>query len=127
MSWLLHAPPSVRGHQSGHRGQHTKSVVILWKARIVLGRSQETVGRGELENFSMGSGVLPKGQHSWNISVTKEARVDPKVVLESSMECPSRGIFFCPKKNVKTNKHTSKRYFKLSYWLQNRQSPLKGS
>ena len=36
-----------------------------------------------------GSGVLPKGQHSWNISATKEARVDPKVVLESSMECPS--------------------------------------
>ena len=32
-----------------------------------------------------GSGVLPKGQHSWNISVTKEARVDPKVVLESSL------------------------------------------
>ena len=22
--------------------------------------------------------MLPKGQHSWNISVTKEARVDPK-------------------------------------------------
>ena len=46
-----------------------------------------------------GSGVLRKGQHSWNISVTKEARVDPKVVLESSMECPSRGIFFSVKKN----------------------------
>ena len=29
--------------------------------------------------------MLPKGQHSWNISVTKEARVDPKVVLESSL------------------------------------------
>ena len=29
-----------------------------------------------------GSGVLRKGQHSQNISVTKEARVDPKVVLE---------------------------------------------
>ena len=43
-----------------------------------------------------GSGVLRKGQHSWNISVTKEARSDPKVVLESSMECPFRGIFFCP-------------------------------
>ena len=42
-----------------------------------------------------GSGVLPNGQHSWNISVTKEARVDPKVVLESLMKCPSRGIFFC--------------------------------
>ena len=25
--------------------------------------------------------MLPKGQHSWNIFVTKEARVDPKVVL----------------------------------------------
>ena len=42
------------------------------------------------------SGVLRKGQHSWNISVTKEARVDPKVVLELLMECPSRGIFFHP-------------------------------
>ena len=43
-----------------------------------------------------GSGVLRKGQRSWNIFLTKEARADPKVVLESSMECPSRGIFFCP-------------------------------
>ena len=42
----------------------------------------------------MGSGGLWKGQHTWNISVTKEARADPKVVLESSTECPSRGIFF---------------------------------
>ena len=25
-----------------------------------------------------------------------EARVNSNVVLESSMECPSRGIFFCP-------------------------------
>ena len=41
-----------------------------------------------------GSGVLPKGQHSWNISVTKKARVDPKVVLESSMECPFWESFF---------------------------------
>ena len=73
------------------------------------------------------SGVLLKGQHSWNISVTKEARVDPRVVLESSMECPSRESIFACKKIVKTNKHTSKLYFKLSYWLQNRQSPLKGS
>ena len=39
----------------------------------------------EHKNFEFerrGSGVLQKGQHSWNISVTKEARVDPKVVLE---------------------------------------------
>ena len=42
------------------------------------------------------SGVLWKGQHSWNISATKQARMDPKVVLESLMECPFRGIFFCP-------------------------------
>ena len=41
---------------------------------------------------------MRKGQHSWNISVTKQARMDPKVVLELSMECPFRGIFFCPKK-----------------------------
>ena len=43
-----------------------------------------------------GSGAFPKGQHSWNISVTKEARVDPKVVLESSVECSSRGTLICP-------------------------------
>ena len=54
------------------------------------------------KNNVRGSGVLRKGQHSWNISVTKEARVDPKVVLESSAECPFRGIFFfAPKKSVK--------------------------
>ena len=52
-----------------------------------------------------GSGVLRKGQHSWNISVTKEARVDPKVVLESSTECPSRGIFFLSIK--KSSKQTN--------------------
>ena len=47
-----------------------------------------------LSNFLIrGSGVLPKGQHSWNISVMKEARVDPKIVLELSMKCPSLGIF----------------------------------
>ena len=53
-----------------------------------------------------GSGVLPKGQHLWNISVTKEARMDPKVVLDSSAECLFRGIIFClQKKSLKqTNK-----------------------
>ena len=45
--------------------------------------------------------MLPKGQHSWNISVTKEGRVDPKVVLESSMEGPFLGIFFAYKKSLK--------------------------
>ena len=43
-----------------------------------------------------GSGVLPKGQHSWNISVMKEAKMDPKVVFESSAKCSFRRIFFCP-------------------------------
>ena len=57
-----------------------------------------------------GSGVLPKGQHSWNISVTKESRVDPKVDLESLMECPFRGIFFARRKIIKTNQPTSKLY-----------------
>ena len=42
-------------------------------------------------NSPRGSGVLRKGQHSWNIS-----RMDPKVVLESLMECLFRGIFLCP-------------------------------
>ena len=46
--------------------------------------------------------MLRKGQHSWNISVTKEARVDPKVVLESLTECPSRRNFFVHKKNHQT-------------------------
>ena len=52
-----------------------------------------------------GEWSVAKGQHSWNISVTKEARVDPKVVLESLMECPyfARTIFFKPKQT----------YFKL--------------
>ena len=36
------------------------------------------------------SGVLPKGQHSWNISVMKEARLDQKVFLDSL------GNLFCP-------------------------------
>ena len=52
--------------------------------------------------------MLPKGQHSWNISVMKEARVDPKVVLELSTECSSGESFFVHKKNPQ-NKQT---YFK---------------
>ena len=56
--------------------------------------------------------VLPKllinkmvGRGEWNvaerttvmdISLMKEARVNPKVVLESSVEYLSQGIFFCP-------------------------------
>ena len=39
------------------------------------------------KSLTRGSGVLPKGQHSWHISVMKEARMDPKVVLELSMKC----------------------------------------
>ena len=52
-----------------------------------------------------GSGVLRRGQHSWNISVTKEARAYPKVVLELSTECPSWRIFICPWK--KSSKQTN--------------------
>ena len=52
--------------------------------------------KSESEKWKRGNGVLRKGQHSWNISVTKIARMDPKVVEESSMECPSQGIFFGP-------------------------------
>ena len=69
--------------------------------------------------------MLRKGQHSWNISVRKEAMVDPKVVLESSMECPSRGIFFVHKKIIKTNKHISNRYFKLLL-VTKQADPIKG-
>ena len=43
-----------------------------------------------------GNGEWTKGKHSWNISITKEARMDPEVVLDSSAECLFRGIFFCP-------------------------------
>ena len=70
--------------------------------------------------------MLPKGQHSWNISVTKEARVDPKVVLESLMECPSEVIFFWPYIFFK-NKQT---YFKIKLQtlllVTNQAEPIKG-
>ena len=58
---------------------------------------------------SRGSGVLPKGKHSRNISVTEKARMDPKVVLELSMECPF-GVSFFGSKNNHQNKQT---YFKM--------------
>ena len=45
-----------------------------------------------------GNGEWTKGQHSWNISITKEARMDPEVVLDSAAECLFRGIFFARKK-----------------------------
>ena len=56
--------------------------------------------------------MLRKEQHSWNISVTKEARMEPKVLLESSMECLFGGIFLPVKKlskqtNILQN-HTSR-------------------
>ena len=69
---------------------------------------------------------MPKGQHSWNISVTKEARVDPKVVLESSMECPSRESIFARKKIVKTNKHSSKMILQVLLLVTNQAEPNKG-
>ena len=78
----------------------------------------------EILTFLRGSGVLPKRQQSWNISLTKEARIDPKVVLESSVECNFLGIFFCPWTNLW--KQTKKLLY-LSYWLQTRPSPLEGS
>ena len=59
--------------------------------------------------FTRGNGVLPKGQNSWNISVSKEANVDLKVVLESMMECPSGIIFF----------FTCKKMFKQTSIFQN--------
>ena len=73
-----------------------------------------------------GSGVLPKGQHSWNISVTKEARGDPKVVLELLMECPSWGFFvFFQKKN--SNKETCfKIILKALLLATNQAEPIKG-
>ena len=67
-----------------------------------------------------GSGVLRKVQPSWNISVTKQAGIIDGMSF-------SGNLFLPIKKIVKTNKHTSKWYFKPSYWLQNRQSSLKGS
>ena len=55
-----------------------------------------------------GSGVLPKGQHSWNISLTKEARVNPKVDLESSVEWPFLGKIIYHDKNRGNNQTYSK-------------------
>ena len=53
---------------------------------------------------------MPKGQHSWNISVTKEARMDPRFSgIVDGM--PFGGNLFLPvKKIVKTNEQTSKFY-----------------
>ena len=67
-----------------------------------------------------------KGQHSWNISVTKEARMDPKVVLESSIKCPYQEIFFAPKKILETNKHTSKMILQALLLVTNLPEPIKG-
>ena len=56
--------------------------------------------------------MLPKKKKkSWFISVTKEARVDLKVVLESSMECPF-GLSFVAHKKNRQNKQT---YFKMKF------------
>ena len=38
------------------------------------------------QNDSRGNGEWTKGQHSWNISITKEARMDPEVVLDLSAD-----------------------------------------
>ena len=66
--------------------------------------------------FIRGNGVLPKGQNSWNISVSKEANVDLKVVLELMMECPSRIIFFSPVKKRLNKQAYFKMIIKFSYW-----------
>ena len=50
-----------------------------------------------------------KGQHSWNISVTKEARMDTKVVLNRRLNALFGEYFFARKKN-RLNKRT---YFKM--------------
>ena len=72
-----------------------------------------------------GSGVLRKGQYSWNISVKKEARVDPKVVLELSAECPFGGIFFCP--IFFLNKRTYfKKILQALLLVTNQAEPIKG-
>ena len=62
---------------------------------LILGTSLEVKYSDRIINFLLsGSGVLRKGQHSWNISVTKESRINPNVVLELSMECLFGEILF---------------------------------
>ena len=63
------------------------------------GGTEESLTEGNIMGagrITRGNGEWTKGQHSWNISITKEARMDPEVVLDSSAECLFRGIFFCP-------------------------------
>jgi len=50
--------------------------------------------------------VLPRGHHSWNILLTKEARVDPKVVQESTVDAHISVSFVAYEKSMETNKHT---------------------
>ena len=47
-------------------------------------------------NFGTGGVECCVKDNIHGISLMKEARADPKVGLESPMECPFRGIFFCP-------------------------------
>ena len=70
--------------------------------------------------------MLWKGQHSWNISVMKEARADLKVVLESSTECPSRGIFFVHKKNHQNKQTYFKTILQALLLVTKQADPIKG-
>ena len=69
---------------------------------------------------------MPKGQHSWNISLTKEARVDPKVVLELSMECLTLEIFFARKKIRKKIKTYFKIILQALLLVTNQTDPFRG-
>ena len=64
----------------------------------------DVIGKWQLLNGSLRkSGVLPK----WHISLPKGARVDPKVVLESLVECLSlEKIYLQVIKIVETNEKT---------------------
>ena len=70
--------------------------------------------------------MLLKGQHPRNISVTKEDRMDPKVVLESSMECLFRGIFFSRKKIVKIKGTYFKMILQALLLVTKQAEPIKG-
>ena len=64
------------------------------------GRKVWLTGKGEW--------MLPKGQCSWNIAVTKEARMDPKVVLEFRWNTLIGEYFLSIKKSSK-----QQTYFKI--------------
>ena len=71
--------------------------------------------------------MLPKGQHLWNTSVTKEARMDSKVVLELLMECLFLGnLYFTIKKNHQNKQTYFKTILQALLLVTKQAEPIKG-